>query len=612
MKFAVTEDHLLVPRSARGTFTVSFDGAYVWSFTTPRDGRRRPGGWRVDWPHELQRRLRGTALVTLEDEDATVFERTVTFRGESAPLTFTDKAGHRLAVDKMGHVTRVFSETDDDMRTHVVEGTRRALADLRADGYDAHLSYGCLLGAVRDGHLIGHDSDADLAYLSPYTTPALVIGESYAMERALRRRGWELVRMSGADLKLFHPLPDGRNVQIDVFGAFHVGDTFYQLGGRSGTLPRTALTPASTVTLEGVELAAPADPDAVLSFLYGPSWRTPDPAFQPDEPAAGMRRLEGWLRGVRADVVPWNEFFRDHREELPRDGSDFATWVHDRVPAAAPVADLGCGLGRDTAFFARRGRDVLAFDIAGVPVRTTRRRLVRQGGDFGAARTLALNDRRSVLIGGAELARTTEPVNLYARQLLGCLDAEASDHLWLLASMALRRGGRLFLEFSAGQGPTPEPDLLLRRVDPDEVVAGITARGGVVEELVVEPGLDFLDRPDPRIARLVAHWPQPGETTDERTATPTVAIETTETTDAPPEGTPMKKKYGARRYLAETVYLPKRILDLEDAVMENRQLNRRLAELTDILAEVLVPATERDEAKLGELIERYRAESLAP
>jgi len=74
----------------------------------------------------------------------------------------------------------------------------------------------------------------------------------------------------------------------------------------------------------------------------------------------------------------------------------------------------------------------------------------------------------------------------------------------------------------------------------------------------------------------------------------------------------MKKKYGARRYLAETVYLPKRILDLEDAVMENRQLNRRLAELTDILAEVLVPATERDEAKLGELIERYRAESLAP
>lgn len=73
----------------------------------------------------------------------------------------------------------------------------------------------------------------------------------------------------------------------------------------------------------------------------------------------------------------------------------------------------------------------------------------------------------------------------------------------------------------------------------------------------------------------------------------------------------MKKKYSAGRYLAEAAFLPKRVLDLEDAVMENRQLNRRLAELTDILAELLVPATERDEEKLTELLAKFRAESLA-
>jgi hypothetical protein len=72
----------------------------------------------------------------------------------------------------------------------------------------------------------------------------------------------------------------------------------------------------------------------------------------------------------------------------------------------------------------------------------------------------------------------------------------------------------------------------------------------------------------------------------------------------------MKKKYGARRYLAETAFLPRRILDLEAAVMENRQLNRRLAELTDILAELLVPATQRDEEKLNELLARFRSETL--
>lgn len=72
----------------------------------------------------------------------------------------------------------------------------------------------------------------------------------------------------------------------------------------------------------------------------------------------------------------------------------------------------------------------------------------------------------------------------------------------------------------------------------------------------------------------------------------------------------MKKKYTPRRYLAEVAYLPKRILDLEEAVMENRQLSRRLAELTDIMAELLVPATERDEERLTALITKFRDESL--
>ena len=136
--------------------------------------------------------------------------------------------------------------------------------------------------------MIGHDSDADLAYLSAYTHPADIIRESFRMERELRKLGWKVLRMSGADLKLFLPLPDGRQVHIDVFGAFHVGDTFYQLGGRSGTLPREALTPASRCVLEGVELAAPADPERVLAFLYGPGWRVPDPSFQNVDPVVGL------------------------------------------------------------------------------------------------------------------------------------------------------------------------------------------------------------------------------------------------------------------------------------------------------------------------------------
>jgi hypothetical protein len=67
----------------------------------------------------------------------------------------------------------------------------------------------------------------------------------------------------------------------------------------------------------------------------------------------------------------------------------------------------------------------------------------------------------------------------------------------------------LFVEFSTGRGARPDPRALIGRVPVDRVVAGITAPRGVVDEQAVAPGVDFLDRPDPRIARLVAHWPHP-------------------------------------------------------------------------------------------------------
>jgi hypothetical protein len=66
------------------------------------------------------------------------------------------------------------------------------------------------------------------------------------------------------------------------------------------------------------------------------------------------------------------------------------------------------------------------------------------------------------------------------------------------------------------------------------------------------------------------------------------------------------------RYVREAIHLPRRIRDLEAAVTENRQLNRRIAELTDLMAELLVPASERDESRLSELLTRYREDTLAP
>lgn len=50
-----------------------------------------------------------------------------------------------------------------------------------------------------------------------------------------------------------------------------------------------------------------------------------------------------------------------------------------------------------------------------------------------------------------------------------------------------------------------------------------------------------------------------------------------------------------------------RLAALEVEAHENRQLQRRVAELTDVVTELLIPIADRDEARVQELLTDYRA-----
>ena len=596
----VTDDHLAVPESVVEPVVVSFDDQYVWSFSPARDGVRSGGAWEVAWPEAVRDHLEGTTCVRLGDlaGQQVHFEGEVAFRGSSAALQLRDRHGHPLAVDRAGHLMRVFAETDGSTRRFIAEGTARALHDLREKvGIDAHLSYGCLLGAVRDGQMIGHDTDADLAYLSAYDHPADIARESFRMERELRGLGWKVIRMSAADLKLFLPLPDGQVVQIDVFGAFHVGETFYQMGARSGSLPRAALTPASTVRLEGVDLAAPADPEQVLAFLYGPGWRVPDPSFQNVDPVVGVWRLSGWFGGGRRHLVRWNELLRSRRRDIPHGGSTFAHWVAGRIPAGSHVVDLGSGTGRDTGWFLREGFAVSAADFSNVAMRMTRNLLVRRGEERPDVRQLQLDDLRAVLLTGAELARLPQAPYLYARGLLGSIDRPARSNLWVLCGMALRRGGSLHVEYAARRGlRTKQLDGLVRRLRTSSLRREVAAAGGRVVHVEEGPGRDQFGEDDPWVGRMEIRWDRTRKTDEGGAVFKHTVQETTATED--------------RSWSDKVLSLPAIVADLTGSVQENRRLNRRLAELTDIVAELLVPLADRDPEKAQELLAQYRKTTL--
>lgn len=60
-----------------------------------------------------------------------------------------------------------------------------------------------------------------------------------------------------------------------------------------------------------------------------------------------------------------------------------------------------------------------------------------------------------------------------------------------------------------------------------------------------------------------------------------------------------------RELSAEVEQARRRIAALEEEVQEARRLNRRVAEVTDLFQEVLLPATKRDEERVQQLLEQY-------
>ena len=595
------DDHgLTLPASVGGVVTVAFDGRYVWSFQPRRDARPGASGPVVPWPVSLRPHLNGRTRLTLAEPgtDRTYLDREVVLgRSPEERIRLEDGHGHPLAVNKVGNLTRVFAETDDASRAEILRGTARVLDDLReCGGVEAFLNYGCLLGAVREGRMIGTDCDADVCYLSEQTHPADVIRESYALERAMLTAGWPTVRMSGGDFKVLLRLTDGRTCYVDVFVAFYCEGVFYQLGNRSGHLPREAVVPTSTILLEGVELPGPADPEAMLAFVYGPSWRVPDPSFRFTDPPGGVRRLDGWLRGYRDDLPAWNELFRGPRgDDVPPRPSDFARWVRRRVRPGDTIVEIGSGTGRDAAFFARRGHPVRAYDVSPEARTRTQRRLRRSDPTLR---------RGPADAGGAPHGRGHRGRGGDDRRV----GATSTPGEWSTAWTG--RGGATSGGWPAWRCWAPTADCSWSSPRPATT------------------------RPCPSSPRAwpvgwtpTALWPRSRRTAAASTAVSTGPARTSSSSPTrPPAGCrspsraqerpPMSDLRGAavraratalRVRAARAAGVRARLRDLEAEVQESRRLNRRVAELTDLVAELVVPLARRDDADVQAVLERYRS-----
>lgn len=355
---------LLVGVSRERLVDVAFDGRRIWSFWLLRDGEQGEDGVRLRWPKPLRPFLDGVTEVTLTDPgtDTVLFSRTVRFGERPDRIEVVNASGRPLALDKSLKLVETFDTRDAAQVEPLLDAIDEVLGALRQVGLDAFLAYGTALGAIRDGGLIGHDSDADLGYVSTYDHPVDVIRESFRIQRALTDMGYRVTRYSAIALKVHVEESDGLDRGLDVFGGFMRDGILYLMGEIAVPFQRDWIYPLGTASLEGREFPVPADADKFLTATYGPHWRVPDPAYKFTTPASTIELFNGWFRGMRTGRAGWHGYHKRTAHQQPT-VSEVARQVAERHPDLATYVDIGCGRGADVAWFADRGVSAVGLDF---------------------------------------------------------------------------------------------------------------------------------------------------------------------------------------------------------------------------------------------------------
>ncbi|MBO9521656.1 MAG: hypothetical protein J7518_08975 [Nocardioidaceae bacterium] len=511
---AVDDDGIRFRTGADDVVDVCFDGRRVWSFWLLRDSVAHGTERLVSWPSQLTRFLHGTARLSLvaHVSGVTLYDETVRLGNGEGGIKVEDEQGRPLALDKSNRISLTFETRTPEQVAPLLDAVQEVLDALREAGVQAFPAYGTLLGAVRDGALIGHDNDADLGYVSEHSHPVDAIRESFALQRFLGERGYDTQRYSGIAFKVDVIEADGSRRGLDVFGGFiapAVGGrpaTLYLMGEVGAPFEKEWIFPLGTTTLEGRTLPAPARPEKLLEAMYGPGWKVPDPAFKFETPRSVVRRLDGWFRGIRVHRNDWDRRFSTLRNTLPTDApSDLAQYVVDQEGVPAQLVDLGAGRAGDALWFARQGSSVTALDFVPWASAAAQRVARAEGLDlrFGSVN---LHSYRSWLAEGSRLAHVPGPRTILCRHLVDAGTAVSRDATWRLCEMALREGGRLYLEFLAGEPRPRTRTELLSPVPVADVVAGLEGRGAVIVHREDRQERTAPDKPGRPVARLVAEW----------------------------------------------------------------------------------------------------------
>ncbi|KAG2992172.1 hypothetical protein PC118_g4714 [Phytophthora cactorum] len=230
--------------------------------------------------------------------------------------------------------------------------------ELQATGSDPILTFGTLLGAIRNGSMIPFTEDVDIAYSG-------MIASNGALSDALWKKGYHLFDFGiwRVCVAPTHPLasllydpeaPIAEDYEVPYVDLYSMKTQsvgrYWKMEEARELIPSDRVEPFSQVTLNGLPYNSVHDPDYFLTQEYGsdylkPKPRKPEDAFPDDKSrrtqATGflvvsynsMNTLKANMRGATVAILPANFKAEDQQRDLGIDGDYDTTPTKPLLPA---------------------------------------------------------------------------------------------------------------------------------------------------------------------------------------------------------------------------------------------------------------------------------------
>lgn len=166
-----------------------------------------------------------------------------------------------------------FGQLDSE---HIYNSMGRAVTPLAVTGLPIYIFAGALLGHIRNGKLIEHDDDIDVAMMLGDCAPDEVAPLWREVKIELDKLGLLTEESRVASEPVFKMKTD-LGIVLDIFPSWTYEGKFSVYPYALDDLDQDAILPLTSFGQD--PLMFPAKPEAFLEHCYGPNWRIPDPYF---------------------------------------------------------------------------------------------------------------------------------------------------------------------------------------------------------------------------------------------------------------------------------------------------------------------------------------------